>query len=134
MMAQWCEEVSPPVNIIALPGVSEYANLAQIGVARISYGPVLYRKRIAWFEVKDLCDRQEPIGTHAPVGSRVRTLLSKRNCFLNKSLQFVVIYNEYTLGVFRAGGHILPDRCLLLLVAPTFCRASGRKTDTHFYW
>lgn len=43
MLAQWCEEVSLPVSIITLSGASENANLAQTGVARISYRPVLYR-------------------------------------------------------------------------------------------
>lgn len=50
MIAQLCEQVSLPVNIIALPGAPENAELAKAGVARISYGPVPYKKMIAWFE------------------------------------------------------------------------------------
>lgn len=39
-----------PVNIIALANVPPRAELAKLGVARISYGPVPYRKMAAWLE------------------------------------------------------------------------------------
>lgn len=50
MISELCAKASLPVNIIALPGAPENPELAQAGVARISYGPVPYRKMIAWFE------------------------------------------------------------------------------------
>ncbi|MEM7059991.1 MAG: isocitrate lyase/phosphoenolpyruvate mutase family protein [Pseudomonadota bacterium] len=48
MIEQLCAEVSLPVNIIALPGTPANADLAKVGVARISYGPVPYRQMTAW--------------------------------------------------------------------------------------
>ena len=45
-----CSECPLPVNIIALPHVPDAATLADCGVARISYGPVPYRKMAAWLE------------------------------------------------------------------------------------
>jgi len=44
LIATLCEKVALPVNIIALPGVPPNDRLAELGVARISYGPVPYRK------------------------------------------------------------------------------------------
>ena len=41
-----CKEVNLPVNIIALPHVPVKAKLIELGVARISYGPVPYRKML----------------------------------------------------------------------------------------
>lgn len=41
-----------PVNIIALAHVPPKAELAKLGVARISYGPVPYRKMAAWLEAE----------------------------------------------------------------------------------
>lgn len=52
MIAELCEAVEMPVNIIALPGAPDAEALAKAGVARISYGPVPYREMIAWFEEK----------------------------------------------------------------------------------
>lgn len=46
------ERVSLPVNIIALPGVPPREKLADLGVARISWGPVPYRKMAAWLEAE----------------------------------------------------------------------------------
>ena len=45
-----CAECPLPVNIIALPHLPDAATLADCGVARISYGPVPYRKMAAWLE------------------------------------------------------------------------------------
>jgi len=42
MIARLCKEVSLPVNIIALPYVPAKSVLIELGVARISYGPVPY--------------------------------------------------------------------------------------------
>ncbi len=50
MIARLCEEVSLPVNIIALTDVPDTKTLAGLGVARISYGPVPYRKMTKWLE------------------------------------------------------------------------------------
>lgn len=47
MIAKLVEAVDIPLNIIALPGCPPKATLAQLGVARISYGPVPYRKMMA---------------------------------------------------------------------------------------
>lgn len=41
-----CEKINLPVNIIALPHVPPNEKLAELGVARISYGPVPYRQMI----------------------------------------------------------------------------------------
>ena len=43
-----CQEVPLPINIIALPGTPENSRLAELGVARISYGPVPYKRMIGW--------------------------------------------------------------------------------------
>ncbi|MBV1864742.1 MAG: isocitrate lyase/phosphoenolpyruvate mutase family protein [Rhodobacteraceae bacterium] len=43
-----CEQVALPVNIIALPHMPDSKTLARLGVARISYGPVAYRRMAAW--------------------------------------------------------------------------------------
>ncbi|MEP3276520.1 MAG: isocitrate lyase/phosphoenolpyruvate mutase family protein [Stappiaceae bacterium] len=50
MIARLCEEVALPINIIALPHVPDTNVLAGLGVARISYGPVPYRKMTKWLE------------------------------------------------------------------------------------
>ena len=47
-----CSAVALPVNIIALPGVPPRARLAQLGVARISHGPVPWKKMTAWLEAQ----------------------------------------------------------------------------------
>ena len=44
MIETLCARISLPVNIIALPGVPDKPVLAGCGVARISYGPVPYRR------------------------------------------------------------------------------------------
>lgn len=48
MIETLCGRTSLPVNMIALPGSPEPAALASAGVARISYGPVPYRRMIEW--------------------------------------------------------------------------------------
>lgn len=48
MIEKLCEQVALPVNIIALPGAPANARLAELGVARISYGPVPYRQMVNW--------------------------------------------------------------------------------------
>lgn len=45
-----CDEVAVPINVIALPGTPGKSELADLGVARISYGPVPYKKMIGWLE------------------------------------------------------------------------------------
>lgn len=44
LIARLCKEVSLPVNIIALPNVPVKSVLVELGVSRISYGPVPYRE------------------------------------------------------------------------------------------
>ena len=50
MIETLCKSVNLPVNIIAIPTAPPNARLAELGVARISYGPVPYRKMTAWLE------------------------------------------------------------------------------------
>ncbi len=47
LIGKLCEATSLPVNIIAIPGCPPKARLAELGVARISYGPVPYRQMMA---------------------------------------------------------------------------------------
>jgi len=44
MIGKLCEAINLPVNIIAIPGCPPKERLAELGVARISYGPVPYRQ------------------------------------------------------------------------------------------
>jgi len=46
LIATLCEKTNLPVNIIALPHVPPNDKLSELGVARISYGPVPYRNMI----------------------------------------------------------------------------------------
>lgn len=50
MIAELCDTVSLPVNMITLPGTPPPAKLAELGVARISYGPMVYRAMSKWLE------------------------------------------------------------------------------------
>ncbi|MFI0847274.1 isocitrate lyase/phosphoenolpyruvate mutase family protein [Mesorhizobium sp. IMUNJ 23232] len=50
LIEKLCKEVALPVNIIALAHVPPRQRLAELGVARISHGPVPYRKMVAWLE------------------------------------------------------------------------------------
>lgn len=50
LIKRLCDECPLPVNIIALPHVPGATTLAKCGVARISHGPVPYRKMAAWLE------------------------------------------------------------------------------------
>ena len=52
LIADLCKRSPLPVNIIALPHVPEPSLLAELGVARISYGPVPYMKMAAELEAK----------------------------------------------------------------------------------
>ncbi len=47
-----CEATPLPVNIIALPHVPDTPTLAGLGVARISCGPVPYRRMAKWLEAE----------------------------------------------------------------------------------
>ena len=48
MIKRLCAEANLPVNIIALPHVPEKQTLIDLGVSRISHGPVPYKKMSAW--------------------------------------------------------------------------------------
>lgn len=50
LIARLVEAISLPLNLIALPHVPPKSVLASLGVARISYGPVPYRRMAAWLE------------------------------------------------------------------------------------
>lgn len=50
MIGKLCEAVNLPVNIIALPHVPPKARLIELGVARISYGPVPYKQMLQFVE------------------------------------------------------------------------------------
>lgn len=50
LIGRLCAAVDLPVNIIALPNVPSAPVLAGLGVGRISYGPVPYRRMSAWLE------------------------------------------------------------------------------------
>lgn len=50
LIGRLCEATSLPVNIIALPHVPDTKTLSGLGVARISYGPVPYRRMTQWLE------------------------------------------------------------------------------------
>ena len=50
LIKQLCEQCPVPVNILALPHAPAATVLADLGVARISHGPVPYKKMAAWFE------------------------------------------------------------------------------------
>lgn len=50
MIEHLCDASPIPVNIIALPHVPDTKTLTNLGVSRISYGPVPYKRMIAWLE------------------------------------------------------------------------------------
>ncbi len=52
LIGRLVEAVAVPVNIIAVAGVPPKATLASLGVARISYGPVPWRRMAAWLEAE----------------------------------------------------------------------------------
>lgn len=47
-----CKSINLPVNIIALAHVPPRQRLAELGVARVSHGPVPYRQMAEWLEAK----------------------------------------------------------------------------------
>ena len=47
MIRELCENLPLPVNIMVLPDAPSNSELAELGVARISYGPAPYRQMIA---------------------------------------------------------------------------------------
>jgi 2-methylisocitrate lyase-like PEP mutase family enzyme len=48
LIRQLCRESVLPVNIIRLPGAPSTRELAGAGVARVSYGPMVQRRTMAW--------------------------------------------------------------------------------------
>lgn len=50
LIARLCAASPLPVNIIALAHVPPRQRLAELGVARISHGPVPYRQMVVWLE------------------------------------------------------------------------------------
>lgn len=50
LIERLCKATALPVNIIALAHVPPRQRLAELGVARISHGPVPYRKMVVWLE------------------------------------------------------------------------------------
>lgn len=50
LIGRLCDASPLPVNIIALPHVPDAKTLAGLGVARISYGPVPFRRMTQWLE------------------------------------------------------------------------------------
>lgn len=44
LIARICEQITLPVNVMVMEGVSPTARLAALGVARVSYGPRPYRR------------------------------------------------------------------------------------------
>ncbi|WP_395450452.1 isocitrate lyase/phosphoenolpyruvate mutase family protein [Aminobacter sp. UC22_36] len=52
LIGRLCREVELPVNIMAFAYVPPKAKLAELGVGRVSYGPVPYRQMAEWLEAK----------------------------------------------------------------------------------
>ena len=50
MIAQVCEKVALPVNVMRLPGMVDNTELSKLGVARISYGGAPWRDAMASVE------------------------------------------------------------------------------------
>jgi len=48
LIGRICERSQLPVNIIAMPGAPSADQLASLGVARISHGPMPYRRMVEW--------------------------------------------------------------------------------------
>jgi 2-methylisocitrate lyase-like PEP mutase family enzyme len=49
-LRRFISEISGPVNVVRLPQAPSLAELAALGVARVSWGPFLYREAMARFE------------------------------------------------------------------------------------
>ena len=52
LIGRLCDSTELPVNIIALPGTPDTPQLAALGVARVSYGPVPYKQMLGWLQDK----------------------------------------------------------------------------------
>ncbi len=50
LIGRLCDEINLPVNILALPHAPDTPTLSRLGVARISYGPIPYRRMVEWLE------------------------------------------------------------------------------------
>lgn len=50
LISQLCDESPLPVNVIKIPGTPTTRELADAGVARISYGPVPYLSMLEWLK------------------------------------------------------------------------------------
>jgi 2-methylisocitrate lyase-like PEP mutase family enzyme len=51
-LSRFISEIRGPVNVIRLPQTASVAELAALGVARVSWGPFLYRDAIARFDAQ----------------------------------------------------------------------------------
>lgn len=49
-LATFMSDVGGAVNVVRLPETQSLAELAALGVARVSWGPILYRETMAYFE------------------------------------------------------------------------------------
>ena len=49
-LRRFISDVAGPVNVVALPQAPSLRDLAALGVARVSWGPLLYRDAMARFE------------------------------------------------------------------------------------
>jgi len=58
VLRRFTAEIGGPVNAVCLPQATSLAELAALGVARVSWGPFLYRDAIARFE-EELASLQE---------------------------------------------------------------------------
>lgn len=52
LIERLCDLCPLPVNIIALPHVPDTKTLTKLGVSRISYGPIGYKRMAAWLETE----------------------------------------------------------------------------------
>jgi 2-methylisocitrate lyase-like PEP mutase family enzyme len=49
-LRRFMADVRGPVNVVCLPQTSSLTEIAELGVARVSWGPFLYRDAMARFE------------------------------------------------------------------------------------
>jgi 2-methylisocitrate lyase-like PEP mutase family enzyme len=57
-LRHFMSEVGGLVNVVRLPQAPSLAELAKLGVARVSWGPFLYRDAMARFEAQLACLKQ----------------------------------------------------------------------------